>query len=96
MDYPTLQNLAAQAAEKNPEYVLLACAYASVDSDDEGYWDYQWNNNLHTNECVHTQNDELDRLYDFLITLGYELSDEEKALRDGTHELFKNKEGYIP
>ncbi len=27
-------------------------------------------------------------LYDWLISLGYEMSDEEKAMRDGTHELF--------
>lgn len=27
-------------------------------------------------------------LYDWLTLLGYEMSDEEKALRDGTHELF--------
>jgi hypothetical protein len=34
------------------------------------------------------RNGTLDTLYDFLIELGYEMSDEEKALRDGTHELF--------
>lgn len=96
MDYSGLQALVAPAAEKNPEYALLACAYASVDSDDEGYWAYRWNNYLHINECMHAQNDELDRLYDFLLALGYELSDEEQALRDGTHELFQNKKGDTP
>jgi len=30
----------------------------------------------------------LDRLYGFLCALGYEMSDEEKALQDGTHELY--------
>lgn len=33
-------------------------------------------------------NEELQRLYDGLTTIGYEMSDEEKALMDGTHELY--------
>lgn len=34
-------------------------------------------------------NKRLDVVYDFCIKLGYQMSDEEKQLRDGTHELFK-------
>lgn len=34
------------------------------------------------------KNARLDALYDWLISLGYEMSDEEKAMRDGTHEVF--------
>jgi len=30
----------------------------------------------------------LDQLYNALIALGYQMSDEERAFRDGTHELF--------
>lgn len=37
-------------------------------------------------------NPKLDLLYDWLISLGYEQSEEEKALRDGTHEVFKRGE----
>ena len=33
-------------------------------------------------------NNELDLLYDFLISIGYEMSDVEKQLQDGTHPLF--------
>lgn len=32
--------------------------------------------------------DKLDAIYDWLISLGYQMSDEEKALRDGTHEIY--------
>lgn len=34
------------------------------------------------------KNARLDALYDWLISLGYEMSDEEKSMRDGTHEVF--------
>lgn len=36
----------------------------------------------------HSVNTALCALYDWLCSLGYEMSDEEKAMRDGTHELF--------
>jgi len=36
----------------------------------------------------HKGNESLDRLYEFLCKLGYEMSDEEAALQDGTHELY--------
>ncbi len=36
----------------------------------------------------HRENEPLQRLYDGLITIGYEMSDEERAMMDGTHELY--------
>lgn len=33
----------------------------------------------------------IDSLYACLCDLGYEMSDEEKALQDGTHEVFSHK-----
>ena len=33
-------------------------------------------------------NNKLNMLYNWLISLGYEMSDVEKTLLDGTHELF--------
>lgn len=38
---------------------------------------------------VHSGNTTLNALYCWLCSLGYEMSDEEKALQDGTHEIFK-------
>lgn len=37
---------------------------------------------------THDPNLRLCALYDWLCSLGYEMSDEEKAMRDGTHEIF--------
>ncbi len=41
--------------------------------------------------CVVAENERLDRVYDFLQSIGYEMSDEEKAMRDGTHEVFREE-----
>ena len=38
---------------------------------------------------AHNQSEWLDKLYDWLASLGYEMSDEERQLRDGTHPLFE-------
>lgn len=90
-DYPAFTAMVEECAEESPEYVLLVCAYASVEADDNGYWAERWNTDKREYEIVHEPNDDLDRLYDFLISLGYEMSDEEKAMRDGTHQLLKQE-----
>lgn len=67
----------------SPEYLLVASVYFSMDGADEDY--YGW-------RCEYTENEILDGVYEFLKSLGYEMSDEEKKLQNGTHELFV-KEG---
>lgn len=92
-DYPTFKAMVEQHIAEAPEYGLLVCAYASVDGDDNGYWRRGWNSEKRCYEYLHKPNDDLDCLYDFLISLGYEMSDEEKAMRDGTHKLLRVDEG---
>lgn len=66
--------------ENAPEYALLCYAYALWnDSKANDYHDYQY---------MHHENVQLNALYALLEKLGYEMSDEEIALRDGTSELF--------
>lgn len=90
-DYATLMAMVDQAASRSPEYTLLACAFAfaNVDDDNNKYFCKRWNSEKMVYEIRHAANDELDHLYDFLISLGYEMSDEEKAMQDGTHDLFR-------
>lgn len=87
IDYETIQKMLLQKELENPEYVLLACAYASEDDEDNGYFGREWNSRKRAYDFSYRTNDGLDRLYDFLISLGYEMSDEEKAMQDGSHEL---------
>lgn len=66
-----------------PELCLLLTVYLTLDSERESY--HNWNNEYIENETLNTA-------YDFLGKLGYEISEEEKLLRNGTHELFVNIE----
>lgn len=70
--------------ENAPEYALLCYAYALWnDSAMNDYYDYQ---------CMYRDNAKLNALYIFLEKLGYEMSDEEISLRDGTSALFVNED----
>ena len=64
----------------SPERMLLITAYCMTgDSEAERYYD--WNGVYHESE-------DLDNMYAALEKLGYETSDEEKAWRNGTHEVY--------
>lgn len=64
-----------------PAKMLLKCAYIlSRDSEFTTYYS--------TCNATRVENEQLNIIYDFLHSLGYKMSDEEKALRAGTHELF--------
>ena len=69
----------AERVTAQPERHLLVATYLALDSEREHY--YNWSNQ-------HSENETLNSVYDFLEKVGYEMSDEERALREGTHELF--------
>ena len=63
----------------DPAHTLLRTAYDSMrDCDEKNY----------SINGTYITNPNLDRIYELIIALGYELSDEERALHDGTHELY--------
>jgi ParB family transcriptional regulator, chromosome partitioning protein len=78
-------NLISDVYNSRPDRVLLILAYARFsDSKSNEYYNARgWENKIR-----HSSNRSLDILYDFLIDLGYEMSEEEIQLRCGTHELF--------
>lgn len=61
-----------------PEQALVFMVYSVLESENGRYYD---------RELCHTDNKKLNNVYEFLMKLGYQLSDEEKSLKDGTHEL---------
>lgn len=61
---------------------LLYAAYLRVDGKGMG---------CHTWRCEYSKDEELEIIYDFLTRFGYEMSDDEKAYMDGTHELFERE-----
>lgn len=73
------------ALEAFPEKTLFCMAYSMVDDGTNGYWARVWNSGKY--DYQHDKNFLLDALYEALEVLGYEMSDEEKAMQDGTHKL---------
>lgn len=87
MEYGKADRATVDAAVKAPPEMLAKIIYSTYgDSENSGYTSGyrkrppEWRENL-----------QLDLLYDWLIRLGYEMSDEEAALRDGSHEIFGRK-----
>lgn len=77
------------AYDTEPEKVLLALAYSSMDSSYCGYWSKDWNVERQKYVYSYRENPTLDATYEMLTALGYEISDDEQALRDGTHKIFR-------
>ena len=73
----------SDAFADSPERILLMAIYSAADASHHKYYD----SFLH-----HCENEELDTVYDFLVKLGYQMSDDELALREGTHELLTRNE----
>lgn len=72
-----------------PEKVLLAITYSSMDGSYCGYWSKDWNVERQKYVYSYRENPTLDATYEMLTALGYEISDDEQALRDGTHKIFR-------
>ena len=87
VDFDELRMTLAPKVQESPEKSILFAVYAMADDAVEGYWDSKWNCSTSGYDFYHKPNDDLDRLYMLLDELGYEMSDEEKAMQDATHEL---------
>ena len=66
---------------EQPELYLLKEIYYTLD-DNLKYYNYS---------TTHNKEQDLDVIYELLTELGYKMSEEEKQLQDGTHELFKKE-----
>lgn len=69
--------------EKHPYKVLLSYLFACNDSENRSCYDY-W--------AKYYESPYLARWYEFLESLGYQTSTEERQLLDGTHELYVKPE----
>lgn len=83
-DQQGFESSSAKIVNDAPEKMLLNFVYTLFNDDKRK--DYLgWNRGYSDN---YGGNAELDCLYKFLEDLGYVMSDTEKSLQDGTHELF--------
>lgn len=79
----------SERAKASPEYTTLVTAYSAYDSEEVNYFWWHWDSESRGMVCSYEENEKLDFLYEILAELGYEMSDEEKALQDGSHDLFQ-------
>lgn len=71
----------------------IVAAYALAgDDENKGYYNTGWyaSNNAKS-APEHRENQSLDRIYEFLCELGYEMSEIELQLQSGEHELLKGE-----
>jgi ParB family chromosome partitioning protein len=87
-----IQEMVNKRAAQNPEHTMMALAYSRLDSPNTSYIDDVYSSKKQAYESLYKKNVVLDVTYEVLTALGYEMSDEEHAMQDGTHELFDNKE----
>lgn len=69
-----------------PERAIFYLAYASVDKK-EKYWESKWDPNQQRSMLVHRKNPKLDMIYAILCQMGYQMSDEEREMQNGMHEM---------
>lgn len=83
--YDLLDKQFRETLANKPQKMIPAMIYKSFENDPKRcYYELPYNE-----YPKHKENVWLDNEYDWLIALGYEMSDEERKLRDGTHEVFK-------
>lgn len=75
-----------QRLTDNPSMAPFFVYISFEDGDNQGYGSDQYVGGAWV-PC-YRGSDKLDAICDWLISLGYQMSDEEKALRDGTHEIY--------
>lgn len=87
-DIPDVRN----AINVFPEKAALCLAYSTIDNKGRGYWEKYWDSDSQKYKYRHKENHLLDAVYAVLDALGYEMSDEEKQMQDGSNEVFNEKE----
>lgn len=86
-NYDANQENFCKALREKPGKAVPAMIYLYFENDpNEKYY-----MDRHDDFPEHHDNKWLDALYEWLISLGYEMSDDEKGLMDGTHPIFQNK-----
>ena len=76
----------AEAAKSQPDKLMFCLAYCAADNNRSGYW-HKFRNLRHY-AYEHQENQMLDRVYETLEQMGYEMSDEERDMQSGCHSLF--------
>ena len=77
--------------ERNPVKALLAALAGHMDGPNKSYWHNVWHPETQVYEIEPESNSRLDEWYDLLCALGYEMSDEEREMQNGTSPMLQRK-----
>lgn len=83
----------AQAAATRTAMTAAAALMMYLDRSNESLFGRLWEHTIGKCRPVHQKSDRLERWYRILEHMGYQTSDEERAMLDGTHGVFKEWEG---
>lgn len=72
----------------NPYSTLLCVAVSKLNGAADCYYNSIWDVEIHASVPRHKGNSLMDMFYSGLKSMGYEMSDEEIQMQDGTHPLF--------
>ena len=78
-----------------PLKALLCAALVYLDGKWESYNTTQYESSLGCSVPQHKASVRLDDAYDGLVSIGYEMADEEEQMRKGTHPLFKQAQQLV-
>lgn len=78
--------------KEQPERTMLIIAFWLRDNEDERYWWRKCDSSISEYRIIYNENGTLDDTYRLLTWLGYEVSTEEKEMRNGTHKLFETED----
>lgn len=86
--YAINTDLLTKFLSEEPQRTAIIAAYLmSGDSESESYYVSNYGETM----PIYHKNSKLDKIYDFLCALGYQMSEEEKQLQNCTHILFEVK-----
>lgn len=78
-----------------PVRALLCATYARLEKIGNSYCTTQWHDSMSCSVPRHEKCEQLDLLYEGLCSIGYEMSETEKQMQDGSHPLFKEAKDLI-
>ena len=78
-----------------PQKALLSATYAKLERTGNTYHNTQYYDKMKCSVPKHEKCETLDLLYEGLVSLGYEMCEEEKLMQSGKHPLFKQAKELI-
>ena len=79
----------------HPIRALLLATYAKIEKVGNSYCTTQWHDSMGFSVPRHEKCELLDILYEGLCSIGYEMSEAERQMQDGSHPLFKEAKNLI-